>query len=190
MSRPLDIGRLLVDSRRAQGITQQELGARLGVSQPQVARWEMAEYRSASLAKVDAAARALGLEFGESLPLAAEAQAIYSPDARRTPILARLGVRSKTIAAFCRSHGISQMSVFGSVSTGDFTVGSDVDVLVTWAEGRRPSSFAELEDVQTELAAIFRKRVDLVDRESVEQSENYVRRASILGSARTIYVQR
>lgn len=190
MITPLDIGRLLVDTRRARGVTQHELGVQLGVSQPQIARWEAAEYRSASLANVDATARALGLALGEPLPFAAEAPSVYSADVHVEGILARCGVRSDTIAAFCRSHRIRELAVFGSLAVGDFGPTSDVDLVATWDDGHRPSSFGRLEDMQTELAGIFRRRVDLVDRDSVDQDENYIRRSSILGSARTIYARR
>lgn len=189
MTRPLDIGPILIASRLGQRVSQTELARRLGVSQPQIARWEASEYRSASLANVDAAARALGLELGEPHSVAAEAPAVYSPESAALGLFARLGVRPDAIAAFCRSHGIRELSVFGSAARGDFGPGSDIDLLVVWQDDRRPAAFGELEDLQTELAGIFRREVDLLDRESVERSENYVRRLEILAGARTIYGQ-
>lgn len=45
----------------------------------------------------------------------------------------------------------------------------------------------DLVHMEDELAAIFGRKVDLVERAGVEASENYIRRRSILKSAQTIY---
>ena len=189
-----DIGANLVAARLACGVSQRELGERLGVKQPQIARWEATAYRAASLARVDAVASALGLSIETAgTPIAAEARAVYAPAALAGAdagqrALARLGVRPETIAAFCRLHGIAELALFGSSVRKDFSAGSDVDVLVTWA-AETPSPTADtLVDLETELAGIFRRPVDLVDRASVERSENYIRRDRILEGARTVYV--
>jgi hypothetical protein len=42
--------------------------------------------------------------------------------------------------------------------------------------------------MQDELEAILGRSVDLVEREAVEQSENYIRRHHILANAEPIYV--
>ena len=194
MVSPLDIGPMLIAARVASGVTQRELASRLGVAQPQVARWEATEYRSASLARVDAAARALGIDVAAPVMLAAEPTASYgttvdAPSDVGTRALARLGVRPESIAAFCRLHGITEMSLFGSAVRKDFGPTSDVDVLVTWAEGRAPLGMDGLLDTQEELGAIFRRKVDLVDRASVERSPNHVRRSHILNGARRVYVE-
>jgi len=193
MVAPLDIGPTLVAARVASGVTQRELAARLGVAQPQVARWEATEYRSASLSRVDAAARALGVDASAPLMLAAEPITSYgttavAPSDTGARALARLGVRPEAIAAFCRLHAITEMSLFGSGVRKDFGPTSDVDVLVTWAEGEAPREVGTLLDTQEELGAIFRRKVDLVDRASVERSPNHVRRSHILNGAKSVYV--
>lgn len=193
-----DIGMTLPARRVALGLTQRALAARLGVKQPQVARWESTGYRTATLERVSAVAETLGVDAGHAVSLAAESPVTYS--ARQTdPLVAsgtgaraldRLGVRPAAIAAFCRSHGVREMSLFGSAVRTDFGVTSDVDVLVTWGVGRQPASISALADIEEELAAIFRRSVDLVDRATVEVSENPVRRSHILNGARPIYVSR
>jgi len=81
MTRISDIGATLVTARRAAGITQAELGRHLGVAQPQVARWEAAEYRNVSLERVSLVAEALGVDSPDLLPLTAETPALYAPPA-------------------------------------------------------------------------------------------------------------
>ncbi len=193
MATPVDIGTALVDARHASGLSQRALADALGISQPQIARWETSGYRSASLANVDAVSRIVGLGVALRLPLAAESSAPYqtTTELGTTALraLARLGVRQETIEAFCRLHGIEELALFGSSVRKDFGPTSDVDVLVSWLEGRRPT-FAKRLDLQEELAGLFRRPVDLVDRASVEESENYVRKARILQGARSVYVAR
>ncbi|MBA4371172.1 MAG: hypothetical protein C0418_06325 [Coriobacteriaceae bacterium] len=188
-----DIGRALVAHRRALGISQRELGERVGVSQPQVARWERSAYRGVALGRVVEVADALGapLATHPDAVLAAEAAAAYAagmPGATAEDVapMRRLGVDLAAIAAFCRSHGIAELAVFGSVLREDFAADSDIDLLVTYAEGTSPGLFG-MADQQAELQAMLRRRVDLVTRAAVEGGANTERRAEILGTARTVY---
>src|SRR5688572_9123078 len=91
-------------------------------------------------------------------------------------------VDPKQIADFCRRWKVTELALFGSALREDFRDASDVDVLVTFAEGSR-ASFADLDAMESELTALFGRRVDLVERALVEQSENYIRRREILASA-------
>lgn len=98
-------------------------------------------------------------------------------------------IPQKQIADFCKRWNIVELALFGSVLRDDFHPDSDIDVLVKFASGTRPT----LEDymgMEEELQAIFRRKVDLVERGLVEQSENYIRRKHILNSAQVIYVAR
>jgi predicted nucleotidyltransferase/DNA-binding XRE family transcriptional regulator len=198
---PSDIGLALVGSRRAQGLTQRQLAERLGVTQPQIARWESNGYRSASLERLDAVARALGInDIAAALtaaPLVAEAPAAYAAgtatlakanSSTADRALRRLGVSAESIAAFCRLHGIREMALFGSAVRTDFGPESDVDVLVTWEPNRTPEDFSTLLDLELELRAIFRRDVDLVDRRTIEKAENRIRRDRILEGSRIVYV--
>lgn len=193
MTRLSDIGAALVSARRAAGITQSELARRLGVAQPQVARWEAAGYRNISLERVSLVAEALGVESPELLPLAAETPAVYEAaapgaDADALRALARVHVPARAVAAFARSHGIERLELFGSILTPTFGPTSDVDVLATYAPDRTPS-LLELADHETELAAMLRRPVDLVTRAGIERSESARRRTAILDSARTLYAR-
>ena len=193
MTRISDIGPALVVARKAAGLTQAELGQRLNVAQPQVARWEAVEYRNVSLERVGAVAEALGVATPDLVPLAAEAPALFEAappgaDADALRALERVHVPARAVAAFARSHGIERLELFGSILTSAFGSGSDVDVLATYAPGRTPS-LLELADHETELAAILRRPVDLVTRPGIERSENERRRSRILESARTLYAR-
>ena len=75
---------------------------------------------------------------------------------------------------------------FGSVLRDDFGPESDVDVLVSF-EPRVPHTLLDTVRMQEELSGMFGRKVDLIERAAVEQSQNYIRRRAILQSAETIY---
>ncbi len=90
------------------------------------------------------------------------------------------------LAQFCRRWRIARLEVFGSVLGEEFGPDSDVDFLVTWADDARVSLF-DVVDAEGELSRLLGRPVDLVSRQGLEQSENYIRRRAILGSARPVY---
>jgi len=91
------------------------------------------------------------------------------------------------IAAFCQRWGITEFALFGSVLRDDFGPDSDIDVLVTFGPDH-PQSFSAALQMSEEIERILGREVDLVERQSIERSPNYIRRKAILKSARTIYV--
>jgi predicted nucleotidyltransferase len=91
------------------------------------------------------------------------------------------------IEAFCRKWKIKEFALFGSVLREDFRPDSDIDVLVTFERNSRWSLF-DLVDMEEELTEIFGRKVDLVERQAVERSENYIRRRHILRSLEPVYV--
>ncbi len=93
------------------------------------------------------------------------------------------------IADFCRRCNIRSLSLFGSAVRGDFRQDSDVDVLVEFAEGADVGLF-EIVSMEAELEGIIGRNVDLVTRNAVEQSRNYIRRKHILKDLEPIYVAR
>jgi uncharacterized protein len=92
------------------------------------------------------------------------------------------------IRAFCQRWGIVEFALFGSVLRTDFNADSDIDVLVQFREGAHLTLF-DLVEMGDELEAIFGRKVDLIDRKGVEESENYIRRKIILNSAQVIYAE-
>lgn len=93
-----------------------------------------------------------------------------------------LAVDNEKLRDFCRRWQIAELSLFGSVVREDFGPESDVDVMVRFDENA-PWTFARWLQMQRELEAIFQRRVDLVERAAIEQSDNRFRRQDILSSA-------
>ncbi|HEV8659014.1 MAG TPA: nucleotidyltransferase domain-containing protein [Thermoanaerobaculia bacterium] len=102
----------------------------------------------------------------------------------------RLGVDPEQIAEFCRKWAIKEMWLLGSALRDDFRADSDIDLLVTFENPHRDFGpwMSELQDMQQQLESLFGRPVDLVQRESVERSQNYIRRRSILKNLVPLYV--
>jgi len=90
------------------------------------------------------------------------------------------------ITAFSRRWGVVEFALFGSVLRPDFGPDSDIDVLVRFDEKVHYTLF-DLVTMGDELEAIFGRKVDLIDRQAIEDSRNYLRRRIILDSAQVIY---
>lgn len=90
------------------------------------------------------------------------------------------------ISEFCQRWGIAELALFGSVLRDDFRPDSDIDVLLSFAEGATHTLF-DLARMQTELERIFGREVHVLSRRAVEASRNPIRRDSILSSAETVY---
>jgi len=90
------------------------------------------------------------------------------------------------IAEFCRIWQVTELSLFGSVTRDDFGPDSDIDVIVRFAPDAHPT-FCTLDQMEAELKTIFQWPVDLVTRQGIESSRNYLRRQEILSSAQVIY---
>ena len=101
----------------------------------------------------------------------------------------RIDMPREKMEAFCRRNHIRALSLFGSALRDDFRADSDVDVLVEFEQGQEPD-LMQIVAVQDELSEILGRNVDLVERQSVEKSENYIRRRHILESLETVYVAR
>ena len=99
-----------------------------------------------------------------------------------------INIPKPQIDAFCAKWGIEKLELFGSVLRDDFRPESDIDVLATFVPESSLSLF-DLVDAESELASILGRPVDLLDRASVEQSENWIRRRRILESAKAIYAR-
>ncbi len=99
----------------------------------------------------------------------------------------RIDIPRERIAEFCRKHRVRKLSLFGSALREDFRPDSDVDFLVSFAEDAHYNLF-DLAAMEEELGAILGRKVDLVEREAIEQSENYIRRRHILKSEEPVYV--
>jgi uncharacterized protein len=73
--------------------------------------------------------------------------------------------------------------VFGSVLRDDFRPDSDIDVLVS-IDPKAPIGLFELIDMKLELETMFKRPVDLVEKEGLR---NPYRRQEILRTAQVVY---
>ena len=90
------------------------------------------------------------------------------------------------VAGFCRRWKVRELAVFGSALREDFRPDSDIDFLVTF-EPDANWGLLDQSAMESELAALVGRKVDLVSRRAVERSSNWIRRQAILESAETIH---
>jgi hypothetical protein len=98
-------------------------------------------------------------------------------------MLTQLDMDRDRIAAFCEKWRITEFAIFGSMLGDSYGPNSDVDVLVTFAEGA-PWSLWELFAMQDELREIFGRDVDLVEKNAIK---NPFRRHHILSNYEVIH---
>jgi hypothetical protein len=89
----------------------------------------------------------------------------------------------QAIAEFCRRHHIRRLSLFGSILRDDFTVDSDIDVLVEFESGRVPG-LLRMAGLEIELSDLLGRKADL--RTAAELSRHF--RDEVLTEAQAQYV--
>jgi uncharacterized protein len=92
----------------------------------------------------------------------------------------------KKIVEFCDRWQVTEFALFGSVLRVDFRPDSDIDVMVQFHPDAHPT-FSTLDQMEAELKTIFHRDIDLITRQGIESSRNYLRRQAILSSAQVIY---
>ena len=95
----------------------------------------------------------------------------------------QIDLSKEEIARFCQQRKITELALFGSVLRDDFAADSDIDVLVTFTSDCGYSLF-DLVQIQQELETVFGRRVDLVEKDSLQ---NPFRRHNILNNMEIIY---
>lgn len=93
------------------------------------------------------------------------------------------------IIKFCQRWQLAEFALFGSVLRDDFDNDSDIDVMVKFYPNAHPT-FSSLDAMEAELQNIFHREIDLITREGIENSRNYLRRKQILDSIIVIYESR
>lgn len=99
-----------------------------------------------------------------------------------------LKVPEDALRAFCQRWNIVELDLFGSALGPHFGPGSDVDLLVVYAEDAHPTLFDEGQ-MQEELEALFARPVHFMTKRAVESSGNPIRRKAIQESATPVYVE-
>ena len=96
----------------------------------------------------------------------------------------RLPLEPIALAALCRRHGIRKLSLFGSELKGTARPDSDIDLLVEFVEGAKPS-LLDMAQIEIELSELLDgRRVD--SRTAAELSRYF--RDEVLRTARVQYV--
>lgn len=98
----------------------------------------------------------------------------------------RFGLDAGQLDEFCLRWKVQELALFGSGAREALRPDSDLDFLVSF----RPEADWSLLDhvrMQSELASLLHREVDLVSRRGIERSSNTLRRDSILREARPIY---
>lgn len=95
-------------------------------------------------------------------------------------------LKLKDISLFCKHWKIREFAVFGSVLRDDFKPESDVDVLVTFSQTAEWGLFDHVQ-MRNELESLIGRKVDLITRRALEQTQNQILRERILNSAKVIF---
>jgi hypothetical protein len=114
-----------------------------------------------------------------------EIVSILKPAIDPKQIEQRLGVSLATIAEFCQRRQITELALFGSVLREDFNPESDIDFLVTFSPEAK-IGLIEVDEIENEIKEMVKREIDLVFKNSIEASPNWIRRRNILGTAEVI----
>jgi transcriptional regulator with XRE-family HTH domain len=99
----LDLPDALIEARIVRGLSQKELGHRLGLAEQQIQRYEATRYAGAAIERLQDVADALGIELKKTIDYAAPSTA--SPSKRRASVPAKKSRRGLRIAASARRSG-------------------------------------------------------------------------------------
>ncbi|MEI6309338.1 MAG: nucleotidyltransferase family protein [bacterium] len=97
--------------------------------------------------------------------------------------MVNIEIPQQEIRAFCRRWKVQEFSFFGSVLREDFAPTSDIDILISFLP-EAPWSLFEWVEMRDELAKLFGRRVDLVEKEALR---NPFRRQRILMTKEVVY---
>jgi len=116
----------------------------------------------------------------------------FSPQpASQSLIYQRLNLTLEQLAEFCQQHHILELSLFGSILRDDFHAESDIDMLVVFDRKDNPHlSLMDLVGIEYQLEDMVGRKVDLIEKRSIIDSSNWIRRKHILNTAQVIYVSR
>jgi predicted nucleotidyltransferase len=105
------------------------------------------------------------------------------------PYSATLDRLKPELENFCRDRPILRLEIFGSVARGEAKEDSDLDLLVTFGPGipKGMAHFAFVDDLEKELESLLRCKVDLIERDAVEENPNPIWRKLILSDAKLLY---
>lgn len=98
----------------------------------------------------------------------------------------RINIREDILAEICKRYKISEIALFGSALRDDFTESSDIDLLVEFKPDSGITLF-NIVDLKDEFEKLFGREVDIVPKNAVKRSRNYLRKKAILENYKVIY---
>lgn len=104
-------------------------------------------------------------------------------------LLCNIQLPQPELERFCQQWKIAELYFFGSVLRSDFRSDSDIDVMVSF-EVDAPWGLLEFVRMKRELQTLLGREVDLVTKNSIQESHNWIRRQEILETAQRMYVSR
>ncbi len=98
-----------------------------------------------------------------------------------------ININSEKISEICQRYKISELAIFGSMLRGDYDNESDIDLLVEFIPNAGITLF-NLVDIKEEFEKLFGREVDIVSKNAIKNSKNYIRKKAILDNYKVIYV--
>ena len=98
-----------------------------------------------------------------------------------------MNIDKNKIKVFCKKWKIQELAIFGSFIRDDFNDQSDIDVLITFLP--KVTWGFEIAELREELSLIFNRKIDLLNKRSLELSKNSYKKDEILKSCKVIYDQ-
>ncbi|MBD2392995.1 nucleotidyltransferase domain-containing protein [Cyanobacterium aponinum FACHB-4101] len=98
----------------------------------------------------------------------------------------RLGVSWENIVSFCQQFKIKELALFGSILRDDFSVNSDVDFLITLSADTK-LDWIYFQLMEKELKKMVNRKIDIIFKNNLEKSANWIRKKEILTTAEVIY---
>jgi predicted nucleotidyltransferase len=154
----MDVASLIRGARERAHLTQAELAARAGTSQPAISRYE-AGASSPSVETLDRLLASMGAKLDLSVTEAPRALDV------RTVRLAKIRANRELIRRAARRHHASNVQVFGSVARGEDGPHSDIDFLVDLDV--RHLGLVPVMELQEELERLLGERVEVAPRDAL-----------------------
>ncbi len=98
----------------------------------------------------------------------------------------RLKLSQIDINKICEEWNIRKLFLFGSILRDDFNENSDIDILIQFNPDAR-QGLLTLAKLKHHLEDMTQRSVDVAVQESVENSDNWIRKQEILNTAQVIY---
>ncbi|MGI0482589.1 nucleotidyltransferase family protein [Geminocystis sp. CENA526] len=104
----------------------------------------------------------------------------------KTEIEKRLQISLNQLFDICQQWNIKEMALFGSVLRNDFNNESDVDFLISF-QPNTPQGLLTMSQLKSQLESLLNYPVDIAIKDSLKDSDNWIRSKEILTTAQTIY---